>query len=64
MTRIVSTNTKILQIFALEDTDALSEWENSFVANIMAQTRDATDCSKLSDKQRDSIDRIWEKHYA
>jgi hypothetical protein len=61
--RIVSTNTKVKQICGLSLSD-LTEWEQEFVDSVADRTKEGTDCSSLTDKQRDIIDRIWKKHFA
>jgi hypothetical protein len=64
MTRLVSTNIKIKQLDGLLGTRDLNDWERGFVANIVAITQDGTQPGKLTEKQLERVDAMWEKHFA
>jgi hypothetical protein len=64
MTRLVSTNIKIKQLDGLLGTRDLNDWERGFVANTVAITQDGTQPGKLTEKQLERVDAMWEKHFA
>lgn len=53
----------IQQICGLADED-LSEWEKGFVDSIEEKTEGGADTSKLSEKQLEVIERLYNKHFA
>jgi hypothetical protein len=58
-----STQQKIALVSGLTDTKDVTPWENEFLKNIAAKCN-AGQVTALSDKQREIIDRIFEKHFA
>jgi hypothetical protein len=48
----------------MHDTGDLTDWENEFVAGLFSRTRDGEDTTKLSGKQVEVVERIWQKHFA
>lgn len=64
MTRLVSISTKVEQIDSLRGTSDLNAWEESFVTSIVERYEVAgKDTQGFTEKQVDSIDRIWRKHF-
>lgn len=64
MTRLVSIGTKVEQIDGLRGTSDLNAWEESFVTSIVERYEAAKrDTQSFTEKQIDSIDRIWRKHF-
>lgn len=62
---MVSVKTMLAQLEALLDTRELTSWEQGFVTNvthITARGGNTTVC--LTDKQIETIERIWKKHFA
>ena len=57
-------NTMVKRVAGLAGTKALTEWEESFVASISAQTRNGDDTRSLSDNQIEILERIFDKHFA
>ena len=64
MNRIVSIGTQIKQIAGLLDTDDLTEWEKGFVASVNHRSKRGTETRTLTDKQVETVERIYEKHFA
>lgn len=65
MARLVSIGAKVEQIEGLIGTADLNSWEQSFVASIVERYKSSShDTRDLSEKQVESIDRIWRKHFA
>lgn len=61
--RIVSVNTMVKQIAGLTDDD-VTAWERSFIISIVERTRDGVECSGLTERQLEVIERIFLKHFA
>lgn len=59
-----STNAKINQLDGLLGTKDISDWESEFIHSVIQKTGNGSDVSKLSDKQLEIIERIWNKNYA
>jgi hypothetical protein len=64
MTAPVSVRTMLLQLAGLADTRDVSDWENSFIKSVLDRTDNAARTSGLSEKQLESIEAIWRKHFA
>ena len=64
MGRLVSLNTKILQLSGLEDTTRLTEAENDFVKNLLALTHNGKVVSTLTERQVDYAESLWGQHFA
>jgi hypothetical protein len=64
MTQTVSLGTKVKQIAGMHDTGDLTDWENEFVASVAERTRDGQDTTRLTEKQVETVERIWGKHFA
>lgn len=67
MSRLVSTQTKIKQLESLLGTEDLNEWEQGFVEGLAERARSSENLGTalmLSDKQLDSLDRLYRKHFA
>ena len=63
MTRLVSTATKIKQLDGMLDTDDLTEWETAFVRSLV--NREAYGGRReLTERQLETLDRLWGKHFA
>lgn len=64
MTRLVSIGAKVEQIDGLRGTSDLNAWEESFVTSIVERYEAAgRDTQGFTEKQIESIDRIWRKHF-
>lgn len=53
----------VQQICGLSDDD-LTNWESGFVDSIEEKTNGGKDTTKLSEKQVECIERIYNKHFA
>lgn len=58
-----SVGAMVKQICGLSNKD-LSEWEKGFVDSIEEKTNGGADTSKLSEKQLEVIQRLYNKHFA
>lgn len=64
MTKMHSTNNMLLKLSGMIDTTDLSDWENSFVKSVWAQTVQGKLPSVLSEKQVEIVLRLHDKHFA
>lgn len=55
---------QIAQIEGLTDTTDLTEWENTFVKDIVEKVSERKTTTWLTEKQLAIIDRIFNKHFA
>ncbi len=62
--RHVSTGTMVKQISGLHGTRGVTRWENDFIENVVEQTRDGADTTRLTETQVASIEQIWQQHFA
>lgn len=60
---MASLNTMVKRVSGLTDNDT-SEWERKFIASIVRQTNDGDNTTSLSEKQIESLERIFDKHFA
>jgi hypothetical protein len=54
----------LAQLEGLLGTEDLSEWEQKFVSNCLVQSDQGQHTPKLSGKQVEKIEQVWEKHFA
>lgn len=47
-----------------QDTDDVSDWENSFIASVLEKTAQGENTASLTEKQIDVIERIFNKHFS
>lgn len=64
MTRMISIGAKVQQIAGLLGTKDINEWESRFIASVYAWTEQGKSTTRLSCKQIEAIERIYEKHFA
>lgn len=62
--RQVSHATKIEQLEALLDTPELTPWEQRFVFGVASHLARHRSTERLTLRQLEVIDRIWERHFA
>lgn len=60
----VSVGAMIAQIEGLHDTADVTEWENGFIESVVTKTQSGKDTRGLSEKQIETVERIWRKHFA
>lgn len=53
----------IQQLDGLVDTADLSDWENGFVENVVERTGNGKATSMLTERQVDSVETIYKKHF-
>ena len=61
---MTSLNTMVTQLCAMVGTSDLSEWEAGFIDSIDDKTQGGKDTRGLSEKQAETVQRIWNKHFA
>lgn len=55
---------KVQMVCGLEGTSDVTLWESNFLASIYQRTNNGKDCSGLTEKQIETIERIYSKHFA
>jgi hypothetical protein len=60
----VSLGTMVKQISALIDTKDVNEWENGFIESVAFKTAFGSKTTGLTEKQVETVERIWRKHFA
>lgn len=60
----VSLGTMVKQLSALIDTKDVTEWENGFIESVVFKTAFGSNTRSLTEKQIETIERLWEKHFA
>lgn len=63
-TEMVSLGVMIKQLGGLTGTDDLNDWENEFVGGVVERTHDGKITGTLSNRQVETIERIWKRHFA
>lgn len=61
---MASLNAMVKAVSGMLDTRDLSDWENDFVRSVVEKTKDGDDTRALSERQIDSLERIYQKHFA
>lgn len=61
---MTSINTMVKRVAGMLGTDDLTDWEEDFVTSINAQTHQGDNTSSLTEKQIESLERIFNKHFA
>ena len=59
-----SVGQKIMQLEGLTGGKDITSWEESFIESIGTKTDGGKNTTALTDKQVETIDRIWGKHFA
>jgi hypothetical protein len=54
----------VKQISALIDTKDVNEWENSFIESVVFKTACGSKTTNLTEKQVETVENIWRKHFA
>lgn len=57
-------NTQLKRVSNLIGTGDLTDWEENFISDLMAKTRQGDNTSALSEKQIEVLERIHGKHFA
>ena len=61
---MASLNTMVKQIAGLDGTKDITEWEQSFITSILQKTNNGDNTTSLTEKQIDSLESIYERHFA
>lgn len=61
---MLSIDSMLKRIESLTDSDDLTPWENDFVSSVWEQSKQGMDTTRLSEKQIDVIERIFNKHFS
>lgn len=64
MTRAVSVGEQLRTLARQLGGKDLSEWEADFVRSCMERSNGGADTTRLSERQVEKIESIWEKHFA
>jgi hypothetical protein len=64
MPRIVSLGNMIRQLGGLQGKQDLSDWETTFVRDVLGYSNNGIDTHALSAKQIEVIERLYRKHFA
>jgi hypothetical protein len=64
MSAAISVGTMIRQIEGLHDTGDVTEWENGFIESVVFKTACGSNTRSLTERQVETVERIWEKHFA
>lgn len=59
-----SVGQKIAQLMGLVGTKDVTGWEEGFIENISATTREGRETGHLTENQVEKIDQIYQKHFA
>ena len=59
-----SINAMVKRIEGLSGTNDVTEWEDDFIDSVVEKTDHGKDVSRLSDKQLETVQRIFNKHFA
>lgn len=62
--RTVSLGSMVQTLDGMRDTSDLTLWENDFLHSIVERSGGGKDTTKLSDKQVETIEKIYRKHFA
>lgn len=57
-------NTQLKRVAGLAGTNTLTDWEERFVANLLAKTKNGDDTSSLSEAQITRLEEIHDKHFS
>jgi len=61
---MASLNNMVKRVAGLQGTGDLSEWEERFVASVLASTQGGDNTTSLTEKQIDVLERLFDKHFA
>lgn len=61
---MASINNMVKQCSGLLGTNDVNDWEERFLSDICERTDDGDNTSMLTEKQVESLERIWRKHFA
>lgn len=61
---MASLNNMVKKVAGMVDTKDLTDWENKFVKNIVAQTDTGKNTTSLTENQVDVLERLHDRHFA
>ena len=56
-------NSMLKRCAGLQGTGGLTDWEERFIANLLALTRDGDDTRPLTEGQCDRLEQLFKQHY-
>jgi hypothetical protein len=59
-----SLNTMVKRVAGLADTKDVSDWENRFIKNVVAQTLQGDNTTSLTEGQIDTLERLHDRHFS
>lgn len=63
MMATVSIGTMVERIAGLLGTKDISAWEDGFISSVRAKSNNGRDTTRLTEKQVETVERIFTKHY-
>ncbi|MBT2299218.1 hypothetical protein J7E70_01955 [Variovorax paradoxus] len=60
---MASLNTMVKRVAGLADTKDVTDWENRFIKNVVAQTHEGDNTTSLSENQIDVLERLHDRHF-
>lgn len=57
-------NTMVKKVGGLADTKELTQWENTFIKNILERTKNGDNTTSLTEKQIDVLERLHGKFFS
>ena len=61
---MASLNTMVKKVAGLADTRDVSDWENRFIKNVVAQTHNGDNTTSLTEGQIDVLEHLHERHFS
>lgn len=61
---MASINTMVKQCAGLLGTQDVNAWEERFLTDVKERTANGDNTSMLTEKQVESLERIWRKHFS
>lgn len=54
----------VKKVAGLQDTRDLTDWENGFVKSLVERTKNGDNTTRLTEKQIDRLQELYDKHFA
>lgn len=61
---MISIGAQLKMIHGLLGTDSINGWEHNFISSVWEKTTEARDTTMLTEKQVESIEKIYTKNFA
>ncbi|OUM01645.1 hypothetical protein [Variovorax sp. JS1663] len=57
-------NTMVKKVAGLADTKDVTPWQNRFIKNVVRQTSNGDNTTSLTEAQIDTLEELYERHFA